>query len=133
MNNVVGATLRGLLGAIVGGVVGYFVFTWLAHQGFYALVLPGALLGLGCASLMRVDSSLAGVLCALVAVPLSLFCEWCAFPFVADRSLGYFVTHMHELRAMTWIMVVLGAVFAFWLGKGRDVYYTQRQDTSSKT
>jgi len=125
MNGPVGIVLRGTLGAIVGGVLGYFVFTWLASQGFYALAVPGALLGLGCAVLMQKNSNLAGILCGLAAVPLSILCEWRAFPFIADRSLGFFVTHLQDLRSMTWIMLILGAAFAYWLGKGRDVYNTR--------
>ena len=39
--------LRGVLGGAVGGVVGYLLFRWLLTKGFYALVMPGALLGLG--------------------------------------------------------------------------------------
>ena len=36
-----------LNGAVGGGLVGYFRFLWIARQGFYALVLPGGLLGVG--------------------------------------------------------------------------------------
>ena len=39
--------LRGLIGAAVGGAVGYFAFGWLVSQGFYAVALPGVLLGIG--------------------------------------------------------------------------------------
>jgi hypothetical protein len=45
-----------LLGAFAGGLVGYFGFLWIARQGFYALVLPGGLLGVG-ASLFRNKST----------------------------------------------------------------------------
>ncbi len=124
MNTSVGLALRGLAGAVAGGIVGYFAFAWLAGQGFYALMLPGALLGLGCATLLRKSSNVAGILCGLAAVPLGVFCEWSAFPFVADGSLAFFVTHLHDLRPMTMIMLALGAVFAFWLGKGRDAFPT---------
>ena len=36
-----------LVGAVAGGLVGYFGFLWIARQGLYALVLPGGLLGVG--------------------------------------------------------------------------------------
>ncbi|NJN05747.1 MAG: hypothetical protein HC814_04360 [Rhodobacteraceae bacterium] len=36
---------RGLIGAVLGGVVGWFAFFWIANQGFYMLALPGGLLG----------------------------------------------------------------------------------------
>ena len=38
----------GIVGAVAGGVAGYFVFFWIAQQGFYAIMLPGAAVGLGC-------------------------------------------------------------------------------------
>jgi hypothetical protein len=38
--------LRGLVGAVVGGVTGYYAFGWALSQGYYAMVVPGALLGL---------------------------------------------------------------------------------------
>ena len=37
MRNIVLA----LCGALVGGVLGYIAFFWLAAQGFYGLALPG--------------------------------------------------------------------------------------------
>jgi len=54
-----------LLGAFAGGLVGYFGFLWIARQGFYALVLPGGLLGVG-ASLFRNKSTGICILCGLV-------------------------------------------------------------------
>jgi hypothetical protein len=37
--------VAGLAGAVAGGAIGYFTFIWIARQGFYALMLPGALAG----------------------------------------------------------------------------------------
>jgi len=34
-----------LIRDVAGGLVGYFGFLWIAHQGFYARVLPRELLG----------------------------------------------------------------------------------------
>jgi hypothetical protein len=122
MNTTVGLSVRGVIGALVGGAVGFIVFVWLARQGLYALVLPGAMVGLGCAVLLQRSSNLAGILCGLAAVPLCLFCQWKILPFRDDPSLAYFVTHLHELDrpTVTWIMVGISAAFAYWLGKGRD-------------
>jgi len=39
--------LAGILGAAAGGILGYFAFFWIAGQGFYALMVPGGLVGLG--------------------------------------------------------------------------------------
>ncbi len=133
MNTTVGLSVRGVIGALVGGTVGFIVFVWLARQGLYALVLPGAMLGLGCAVAMRKSSSLAGILCCLAAVPLGLICEWEIRPFRDDPGLAYFLTHLHQLdaRNITLIMIAMGAAFAFWLGKGRDDYHVQRTAPSA--
>ena len=59
---VVSASL-GLAGAVAGGAIGYFVFMWMARQGFYAMILPGALLGLGCGLASRRRSAVLGIAC----------------------------------------------------------------------
>jgi len=102
-----------LLGAIAGGVLGYFGFQWIAGQGLYALVLPGGLLGLG-ASFPRNRSTLICVVCGVLALALGLVAEWRFAPFIKDGSLGYFLTHAHQLRPITLIMIVAGAVIGFW-------------------
>ena len=111
--------VRGILGGVVGGVVGYIVFQWLARQGMYGMMIPGALIGLGAGLAARGRSMTLGVLCALAAVGVSIFAEWTLFPFIKDKSFGYFVTHLHQLRPLTLIMMGIGAAFAYWLGQGR--------------
>src|SRR5687768_15579378 len=39
--------LRGVAGGVVGGVLGFFVFQWLARQGMYGMMIPGAGGGVG--------------------------------------------------------------------------------------
>ncbi len=58
----------GLLGAIAGGAAGYLAFLALARLGLYALVLPGALVGIGCGMLSRGKSNLLGVVCGLLGL-----------------------------------------------------------------
>ncbi len=119
----------GIVGAVVGGVAGYFVFFWIARQGFYALVLPGAAVGLGCAVLSRGESRPLGIVCAVLAVPLGLFSEWKISPFIADESLGYFLTHVSDLQWITIIMIVLGGALAYWIGKGSGRRFDERPKT----
>ena len=108
----------GVVGAVLGGVAGYFVFRWIAGQGFYALILPGATVGLGCGVLSRGRSHALGVVCGLLAVPVGLLAEWRLEPFVADESLGYFLKHLHQLQPITIIMIVVGTALAYWMGVG---------------
>ena len=110
----------GVIGAIAGGAIGYFAFFFIAQQGFYAMVLPGAILGLGCGWLSGIKSNLLGVVCAISAVCLGLFTEWRYAPFLADDSLAYFMTHLQELKPITLIMIGFGGLFGYWFGMGRD-------------
>jgi hypothetical protein len=107
----------GLVGAAVGGVLGYFLFGWLVDQGFYGMIIPGAFLGLGCGLLSRHDSTARGIVCAAAAVALALFTEWKFFPFRADGSFLYMVTHAPQILPVHLLMIAIGALIAYWLGK----------------
>lgn len=110
----------GLLGALAGGVLGHFVFLWAAHQRFYAMILPGALVGLGGGLLVRNRSVLRGVLCAVIALGLSLFTEWRFAPFIRDPGLGYFLAHVHQLRPISLLMMAAGTALGYYLAVGKS-------------
>lgn len=126
-NPISPATLAlGLVGAAVGGVVGYFAFFWIARQGFYAIILPPALLGL-CAGLgARRRSALLASISAVAGLALGLFIEWRFAPFVVDGSLRYFVTHLHTLRPLTMLMIALGTILSYRLALGFDASGSSR-------
>lgn len=109
--------LLSLIGAVVGGALGYYTFGWIYHHGFYGMMIPGALVGLGCGMLAPTSSQARGILCALAGLCLGLFTEWKFFPFRADASLGYFLKNISSLNALTLGMIAAGAFFAYWLGK----------------
>jgi hypothetical protein len=111
--------LRGIGGAVVGGIVGYFLFRWLISQGFYGIMIPGVLIGLGSAAAARGKNLTLGILCVVAAIGLTIWAEWSVAPFVKDKSLSFFVTHLHQLPAIKLIMMALGAAAAFWFGQGR--------------
>ena len=112
--------VRAILGGAVGAIVGYAIYAWLVGQGFYALAIPGAALGLGCGLTTRRSSLPTGLACGVLAVLLGLFSEWRSFPFVKDDSLSYFISHAAELKPVTWIMIAAGGIFAAYFGRGRD-------------
>jgi hypothetical protein len=116
-SRVIISNVLGLVGAVAGGVLGYYIFLWLIDQGFYGLMIPGALLGLGCGLLSGHASQVRGVLCGIAAVFLGMFSEWHFKWFADDPSFGYLVTHFHQKATLTIVMLVLGAFFAYWLGK----------------
>lgn len=111
------SNILGVVGAAVGGTLGYYVFTWCLSYSLYGMMIPGALLGLGCGLLSRHDSTARGVVCAVAAAVLSLVIEWKYFPFIADGSLSYLVTHVHQINPIHLLMMALGSAFAYWLGK----------------
>ena len=110
----------GVAGAVVGGTLGYLAFFWFVRQGFYALALPGALLGLGCGLFAGTRSHMLGVASGVLAVALGLFTEWRFAPFIDDSSFWYFLTHVHQLKSATLIMIAIGALFGYWFGTGRE-------------
>jgi hypothetical protein len=118
--NQTAALLRGIAGAVVGGLVGYWLFFWIVKQGFYGLVLPPAMLGLAAGACAGRKSHLLAVICAVAGFGLALFAEWRFEPFIADPSLAYFLTHLPALRPVTWIMLGLGIFFSYRLALGFD-------------
>jgi len=101
-------------GAILGGTLGCLGFHWLVDQGYYGLILPGGLLGIG-AAFGKARSIGLPVACAIAALALGLFAEWRDFPFVKDESFGYFLRHLTDLKPITLIMIAVGAALGFWM------------------
>jgi hypothetical protein len=110
------SNLMGLVGAAIGGVLGFYTFGWLVGQGFYGPMIPGALLGLGCSLLARHPSATRGIFCGLAALALGFFSEGWFRPFNADEQLSYFVRNLTSLTPVTHLLIGVGAVIAFWIG-----------------
>ncbi len=114
-----------LMAGCVGGAIGYFLFMWIARQGFYALALPGSLIGIGAGAVTGRRSVVLAAVCGFAALALGLFTEWRFEPFAADKSLGYFVGHIFSLQPITLLMVGVGVVVASYLGLGRNAPVSQ--------
>jgi hypothetical protein len=100
--------------ACLGGALGYLGFVLLLDQGLYALILPGSLLGLA-AGIVRNRSPMVAVLCGALAVAAGLLAEHQVSPFVADRSLGFFLAHVSDLPPVRLFLVACGGLIAFWV------------------
>ena len=122
-----------LLCAAVGGVIGHFAFLWIVRQGFYALALPGILIGCGAGWSLRQRSGTCAIICALLALVAGIVSEWRAHPFIKDDGFGYFIQHLQDLRPITIIMILLGAIFAAWFGMGRERDAASRQIATGDT
>ena len=103
-----------VVGALIGGLVGFVAFKWLLGQGFYGLLLPGGLLGMG-AGMLKTPTNIIAVVCGILALAFGLVAEWSAFPFSADESLAYFLMHFYDLKPITLIMIVLGGAIGFYI------------------
>jgi len=99
---------------LAGATVGHVACVWIAHQGFYALVLPGGIAGLG-AGLFRCRGVWVAVICALIGLVAAMVTDWHIEPFIADNSFGYYITHLGLLRPITMAMMTIGTAFAFWV------------------
>lgn len=111
----------GAVGAVAGGVVGFFLFGWLIERGFLAPFLPGVLIGFGCSLLARHRSIRRGVGCGVGAMILGLYAIWwnrghVDAPGLSDASFLGLLTHLQELPPMYPLFIVVGGGIAFWLG-----------------
>lgn len=110
----------GILGAALGAIAAWFIYNWAYDQGFYALALPGAAVGLGFSALSRRTMIAGGIFCAVVSFFLTAACEWNNSPFDSDQSFTYFLANIHNVDSqMTLVMIGLGVLMAFWFGRGR--------------
>jgi hypothetical protein len=117
MKRLLISNLLGLIGAAIGGVLGFYTFGWLEHHGFYGLAIPGAFLGLGCGLMAQHRSRPRGILCAVAALGLSLVTEWKYHYFLEDNSFTFMLTHLKDKSPVTWLMTAIGTIVAYWVGQ----------------
>ena len=112
--------LLGIVGGVCGGAVGWFVFSLIARQGYHALALPGALVGLGCGALSGRRSLCLGFACACAALALGAVVAWRVAPFADNSGLEYYLLHLDELPGKIILLILTGVAIAFWFGCGRE-------------
>lgn len=117
--SMTGAWIRGLLGAIIGGGIGWFAYFWLLNQGFDGLMIPGALVGVGFSMLSGRSAWSFGIVCAVLGLGLMLVCEWQSLINFQNGPFFDFLTNLHKLNTPNKIMLAGGTLIAFWIGKGR--------------
>src|SRR5688572_2700740 len=109
----------GIVGTLVGAALGIVAFWGLYRGGLYAIMLPGVLAGLGGGYPLKKRSFAIGLFAAVVSLPAMVLTEWWFRPFRKDESLNFFLAHVHHLPTAALLMMLLGAIAAFWFGMGR--------------
>ncbi len=109
-----------LLAAAVGGCVGYFAFFWIVKQGFYGIMLPPMSVGMAAGYCMPKRSQPLAIACGISGLALGLFTEWRFAPFFVDNSFSYFITHVHKLKPITQLMLVIGSLASYYMALGRE-------------
>ena len=112
------SNLLGLVGAIIGGVLGFYTFAWLRTKGSMGWRSPGPSWDWAAGCSRVTTRPFAGCSAGVAALGLSLFTEWKFHPFLADRQ--FLLPGQSPVgieRPVTLLMIVLGTVIAFWVGK----------------
>ena len=123
----------GIVGAIAGAVAGCLIFDWLLGYGMYAMILPGALTGLGAGTASRKECLKVGVVSGIVALATGIFLEWKHLPFVADESLSFFLRNLFQINPIHLLMIFAGGFAGYWFGKGRETYRAITQPAVTST
>jgi len=116
--NLTSALLRGIGGAIVGGILGYVLFRVLYRSGFYGIMLPGVLIGTGAGLAARSRSQALGIVCIVLAVAATLLTDW-HVRFSQHNTFPFFLSKLHTLGTVPLVMMALGVAGAWWFGQGR--------------
>ena len=107
--------LLGLVGAVIGGVAGFYTYKWLLSNGFVGGMIPGEFLGLGCSLLARHPSFARGAICGTAGLALGFFTDW--YTTVTDDTFWVYLQNFKSINQVYLLTIALGAFIAFWLGK----------------
>jgi hypothetical protein len=129
MRRYVISNLLGLVGAALGGVLGFYTYCWIVSKGMVGGMIPGAFLGLGCSLLARHSSFARGVVCGVAGLVLGFFADW-KTNVTTDTFLEY-LQDVKNVNQVILLMILLGAAIAFWLGKDAGALMRSRRDEAS--
>jgi hypothetical protein len=109
--------------ACLGGAVGYVGFWLLLARGIYAVVLPGALVGLA-AGIVRTPSPLVAVVCSLVAIVAGLWDRAPGGAVCCGPQLGLLSASLLDLQPLTQGSIAVGGLIGFWVPFRRRIRHT---------
>src|SRR5690242_8077594 len=112
----IASNVLGAVGAAIGAILGYYTFSWIYHHGFYGMMIPGTMLGLGCGALARHHSAIRGAACAAGGLALGLFTEW-SVAYGGRLGVGEFLSEISKPDLIAILMIAAGSYFAYLFGK----------------
>ncbi|MDA7673138.1 hypothetical protein OAM04_00850 [bacterium] len=103
-------------GALLGAVVGHFLFSYLVrNHGAFGYAIPGALVAFGASLNKQCPARWMAILCGVIAFFAGNFSLWKFRPWVADESFGYALTKFFDRDPMAWILILLASAIAIWM------------------
>ena len=110
--------IRGIGGAVIGALIGYFLFRWLLDYGFYAGMLPGGFIGAGFGiGAARRMGWPAAILCAVAGLIFGCWAD--AATNDPAQTLLEYIQDYRRIPGVSKIMIGLGAVASGWFALGR--------------
>ncbi len=112
--NLTVSWIRGLVGAVVGGLIGFVIFKWLLLSfAAYAGMLPGGLIGVGFSiGAGRGMGWAAGIFCLVAALAFGGWAD--AATMDPALSLMEYLKEFKRIPDLSKIMIPLGAVASGW-------------------
>ena len=109
--------VRGIGGAIIGGLIGFLIFKWLLTQGVYAGMLPGGFIGAGFGiGAARKMGWTAAILCAVVGLVFGCWAD--AATNDPAQTLQEYIKDYNRIPGSSKIMIGLGALASGWFARG---------------
>jgi len=123
------SNLLGLVGAAIGGVLGFFTYRWILSHGMIGGMIPGAFLGLGCNILARHPSWARGAFCGIAGLVLGFCTDW--YTNLTTDTFWMYLQNLKDVNQVVLLTILLGAAIAFWLGKDAGVGGRSRREEPS--
>lgn len=111
------AMLKGVIGAVVAGVIGYFLYRLLLNNGYYAIAIPGGFVGIGYGLAARKPSMIAGICCGIAGLFFGFWCD--AVTMAPPETLFSYLAKFNQKPQTNLILICIGAFMSAWFGRGR--------------
>lgn len=118
-NNATQAWVIAVVGSLVGGVVGFFLFRLLLNYGLYAAAIPGSLVGIGCGYLQKQYNPAIAIFAGVASLIGGIYSDY-----LVTIGAANIFDYLTGQGLMTWIMIALGTYVGYSYGGGRPRMYS---------